>query len=289
MASVEPVIAVLDQIDTRPKPNWAYVKGLGRVSAGAILFSLPLLMTMEMWWLGFYLERIPLVQFILVNFLVLVGLARVSGFEKTSGWGEDIMDAFAAYSVAAAWSFAILWMIGVIEADQSAGEIVGKVALQSVPAGFGAMLASKQLGSREGGGDDAERARASYFGQLFLMLAGALFLGFNLAPTEEMILISFQMSPVQSILLVLISIMLLHAIVYTVGFKGQETPVGPTGFWGIFMRFTITGYAIAAATALYLLWTFGRIEGTSITQVVAMVAVLAFPGAIGAAVARLVV
>jgi putative integral membrane protein (TIGR02587 family) len=283
------VIALLDRIDTRPHANWRYVKGLGRVFAGAILFSLPLLMTMEMWWLGFYLERPSLVQFLIVNFLVLVGLARVSGFEKTSGWGEDIMDAFAAYSVAAAWSFVILWVIGVINSDQSTGEIVGKVALQSIPAGFGAMLASKQLGSREVGGVDAERERASYFGQLFLMLAGALFLGFNLAPTEEMILISFQMSAVQSILLVFLSIILLHSIVYTVGFKGQEKPVGPTGFWSIFMRFTITGYAIAAATALYLLWTFGRIEGTDATQIVAMVAVLAFPGAIGAAFARLVV
>ncbi|MGI8704773.1 MAG: TIGR02587 family membrane protein [Sphingomicrobium sp.] len=281
--------AVLDRIDTRPHANWRYVKGLGRVSAGAILFSLPLLMTMEMWWLGFYLERPHLLQFLIVNFLVLVGLARVSGFEKTSGWGEDIMDAFAVYSIAAVWSFAILWLLGVIGTGQSVDEIVGKVALQCVPASFGAMLASKQLGSSEGGGADSERARASYVGQLFLMLAGALFLGFNLAPTEEIILISFQMSPVQAIMLVVISIMLLHAIVYTVGFKGQEKPVGPTSFWSIFMRFTITGYAIAAATALYLLWTFGRVEGTAVTQIIGMVAVLAFPGAIGAAFARLVV
>lgn len=283
------MIPAIERIDTRPSPNWRYVKGLGRVFAGAMLFSLPLLMTMEMWWLGSYLERSRLVQFLLVNLVVLVGLARVSGFEKTSGWGEDVMDAFAAYSVAVAWSVVILWVIGVINADQSTGEIVGKVALQSVPAGFGAMLASKQLGSREVGGDDADRDRASYFGQLFLMLAGALFLGFNLAPTEEMILISFQMSAVQSIILVLISIILLHAIVYTVGFKGQEKPVGPTSFWSIFLRFTITGYAIAALVALYLLWTFGRIGETSATQIVGMVAVLAFPGAIGAAFARLVI
>ena len=283
------MIALLDRLDTRPSPNWRYVKGLGRVFAGAILFSLPLLMTMEMWWLGSYLERPRLLQFLIVNFIVLVGLARVSGFEKTSGWGEDIMDAFAAYSVAAVWSFIILWVIGVINAGQPFDEIVGKVALQSVPAGFGAMLASKQLGSREVGGDDAERARASYFGQLFLMLAGALFLGFNLAPTEEMILISFQMSPMQAMILVLLSIMLLHSIVYTVGLKGQERPVGPTSFWSIFLRFTITGYAIAALVALYLLWTFGRLPNTPPTQITGMVAVLAFPGAIGAAFARLVV
>ena len=151
------------------------------------------------------------------------------------------------------------------------------------------MLAGKQLGSHEQEDADAKRGRASYVGQLFLMLAGALFLGFNVAPTEEMILISFLMSPLQSLALILLSIILLHAFVYTVGFKGQERPVGPTTFWSVFLRFSVTGYAIAAATAFYLLWTFGRIEASSVPQIVAMVAVLAFPGAVGAAIARLVV
>ena len=282
-------MAVLDHIDTSRQANWTYLKGLGRVFAGAILFSLPLLMTMEMWWLGFYLERQHLVQFVIVNFLVLVGLARVSGFEPATDWGDDVMDAFAAYGVAAIWSFFILWLLGIVEFHQSPGEIIGKVALESVPASFGAMLAGKQLGSPEPESPQTKRERASYIGQLFLMLAGALFLGFSVAPTEEMILISFLMSPLQSIVLVLVSIILLHGFVYTVGFRGSEKPAGPTGFWSIFLRFTITGYAIAALAALYLLWTFGRIDGTSGFEIAPMVAVLAFPGSVGAALARLVV
>ena len=282
-------MAVLDHVDARFDPNWRYLKGLGRAFAGAILFGLPLLMTMEMWWLGFYLEPPHLLQFVLVNFLVLVGLARESGFEPTSGWGEDVMDAFAAYSVAAVWSFSSLWLLGIIALDQPAGEVIGMVALESVPASFGAMIGSKLLGSRQQGGPDASRDRATYGGQLFLMLAGALFLGFSVAPTEEMILIAFLMSPAQSMGLILLSVILLHLMVYTVGFKGQEKPAGPTGFWPIFLRFTVTGYAIAAVVALYLLWTFGRLDGTSIQHIVGTVAVLAFPGAVGAALARLVV
>lgn len=282
-------MTVLDRFDTGFDPNWKYVKGLGRAFAGAILFGLPLLMTMEMWSLGFSLEPLHLLQFAVINFLVLVVLARESGFERTSGWGEDVMDAFAAYAVAALWSFLSLWLLGIIAVDQPPGEVIGMVALESVPASFGAMIGSKLLGSREEGGPDAMRERATYGGQLFLMLAGALFLGFSVAPTEEMILIAFLMSPLQSIGLILLSILLLHGFVYTVGFKGQEKPAGPTGFWSIFLRFTVTGYAIAALVALYLLWTFGRIEGAGIPHIVATVAVLAFPGAVGAALARLVV
>jgi len=278
-----------ERVDFSWEKNWRYIKGLGRVFAGAVLFSLPLLMTMEMWWLGFYLEPVRLVQFVLVNFVVLVGLARVSGFERTISWGDDIMDAFAAYGVAAIWSFSSLWLFGVVEFGQPASEIAGKVALEAVPASFGAMLASKQLGSHEFGGGPGDKERSTYHGQLFLMLAGALFLGFSVAPTEEMILLAFVMSPVHAMLLVIMSIVLLHAFVYTVGFKGQEKPKGPTSFGSVLMRFTIAGYAIAVLTALYLLWTFGRLDGTGVTEAAAMVTVLAFPGAIGAALARLVV
>lgn len=277
-----------DRVDFGTKANWDYAKGLGRVLAGAVLFSLPILMTMEMWWLGFYLPRVRLVQFALVNFIVLVGLSRVSGFERTSSWGEDLMDAAAAYGVAALWSLVILSLFGIVAPGAPPGDTAGKVIVETIPASFGAMIASKQMGSRkaqEGG----ERERSSYWGQLFLMLAGALFLGFSVAPTEEMVLISYRMGPSLSIMLVAISVLLLHGFVYTVGFKGEASPPGPVDFVSLFLRFSITGYAIAALVSLYLLWTFGRTQGTDIPQILAMVAVLAFPGSIGAAIARLVV
>ncbi len=280
--------AVAQRVDLRWDQNWKYAMGLGRLLAGAVLFSLPILMTMEMWWLGFYLSRIRLVQFALVNLVVLVGLSRVSGFEETHNWGEDLMDALAAYGVAAMWSFIILALFGIVAAGAPLGDTIGKVIVETIPASFGAMIASKQMGSRKAQ-KAGERERSTYWGQLFLMVAGALFLGFSVAPTQEMILISYRMSVWLSILLIASSIVLLHAFVYTVGFKGEPKPAGPVDFVSIFLRFSVTGYAIAALVSLYLLWTFGRTEGTSLTEIVAMVAVLGFPASIGAAIARLVI
>ena len=272
--------------------NRKYAKGLGRLLAGAILFSMPILMTMEMWWLGFYLSPLRIVQFVVVNFIVLVGLSRVSGFEETQSIGDDILDALAAYAVAALWSAAILALLGIITSSMEAGEIIGKITIETIPASFGAMVAAKQLGRDEGEEDMSEaeeRTRATYWGQLFLMLAGALFLSFSVAPTEEMILISFLMDGWHVIALIFISIMMLHTLVYTVGLKGEETPSGPTSFWSILLRFSIAGYAIALVASFYVLWTFGRVDDTGVAQVIDMVVVLAFPGAIGAALARLVV
>ena len=58
-----------------------YAIGLARAFGGANIFALPLLMTMEMWWLGFYLDPLRLALFLVVNFAVLVGLSRFGGFE----------------------------------------------------------------------------------------------------------------------------------------------------------------------------------------------------------------
>ncbi len=282
-------MGILASPDTSASANWCYAQHLGRAVAGGIIFSLPILMTMEMWWLGFSLDRIKLLQFVLVNLLLLVGLSRLSGFEETQSLGDDVLDAFAAYGAAALASFGLLAVFGIITPGMPAGEIVGKVAIETVPASFGAMLAGKQLGGNGGEEVGNKRERASYPGQLFLMGAGAIFLGFSVAPTEEMMLISFRMGPWHSIALIALSILLLHALVYTVGFKGQEKPDEANGFLSVFLRFTLVGYAIAVLVSLYLLWTFGRTEGSDPVEIASMVAVLAFPGALGAAIARLVI
>ena len=267
-----------------------YAVGLGRAFAGAIIFGLPLLMTMEMWWLGFMLPPARLLVFGGVNLLVLIGLSRVAGFEETHSRLEDVLDAFAAYGVGALASAALLALFGVIGPGMPLSELAGKVAVQAFPASFGAMIAAKQLGVADDIEEvgEKERWRGRYRGQLFLMLAGALFLGFNLAPTEEMSLIAYRMTPWHGLALVVLTIGLLHAFVYSVGFAGQEKGHA-RGFLATFVHYTLAGYAIAVLAAFYLLWTFGRVEGAGLPEVVAMIAVLAFPGAIGAAIARLVV
>ena len=130
---------------------------------------------------------------------------------------------------------------------------------------------------------------AGYGGQLFLMMAGALFLAFNVAPTEEMVLIAYMMSTWKLLALILVSLLLLHLFVYRLGFAGQKERPADQSPARTFLAYTIPGYGIALAVGLFVLWTFGRTDGTAVDQVAATMAVIAFPGALGAAIARLVV
>ena len=276
---------------TATAPNRAYAKGLARAFAGAIIFGLPLLMTMEMWFLGTALHPGRLIVFLAVNLVILLGLSRFGGFEQTDSLGEDVMDAFAACGVGIVGAAAVLTLFAIIDPAMPADEIAGKIAIQSVPMSFGAMIARKQLsGGGEEPSDELEAVRgASYGGQLFLMAAGALFLAFNVAPTEEMQLIAYLMSTWHLLALILVSLLLLHLFVYRVGFAGQEEHAEGAGSVRTFLAYTIPGYGVALVVGLFVLWTFGRVDGTAPDQVAATMAVIAFPGALGAAIARLVV
>ena len=260
-----------------------YLRGLARAAAGALIFGFPLLMTMEMWQLGFHMDRLRLAAFLVVIALTVAGLARFAGFRDDTRLLDDLLDAAAAVLVGAMVSAAMLALFGLIRPGQGLGEVVGMVAVQAAPASIGAILANKQLhGDRRG---RSKEDRAGYLGQVFLMAAGALFFAFNVAPTEEMILIGFKMTPWHALALIVLSLAALHGLVFSVGFAGQETHEGRRA---AFFHYTLAGYGVALLVSAFTLWAFGRLDG-GVSDAVRSIVVLAFPAALGAAIARLVV
>ncbi len=272
-------------ISTTTQGADGYAAGLARAFGGALIFAFPLLMTMEMWSLGFQMDPARLALFLAVGLPLVFGLAYYAGFRRAKGRLDDLLDALAALAVGFAVSLAMLSMFGLIQWDEPLEANVGKVALQAIPAAMGAVLARKQL-SGAGGDRGEDDHAASYRGELFLMAAGALFLAFNVAPTEEMILIGYMMSAGQTVVLAVVSLGLLHMLVYRLGFAGQEAHEGHVR---AFLEFTLPGFAIALMVSLYVLWTFGRTDGLAPVEIVSTMIVLGLPASLGAALARLVV
>lgn len=269
--------------------NRHYARDLGRAFGGALLFAFPLAMTMEMWWLGFTIPPLRLAVFLGLSLPLLFGLSYYAGFRKTCGPLDDALDALAALAVGFATAGALLLLFGVLKPGEPVNAVLGKLSVQAVPAAIGALLARSQFA---GGGDDAagdpeaENNRDTYGSELFLMAVGALFIALNVAPTEEIILIAYKMTPWHALALMVLSISLLHVIVYSLGFAGQHPQERP---WFAFAHFTIPGYAIALLVGLYAQWTFGHLDGQSSGRFAMTTAVLAFPGALGAGAARLLV
>lgn len=274
-----------------------FFAGIARGIAGALLFALPMFMTMEMWELGFYMDRSRLLLLLIVNIPLLVILSDRIGFERTSTWRQAIRDASIAYALGVLGSALILIAMGVLKYDQSPHEIIGIIAIQAIPASIGAMLGRSQLGGQSDDSDDAKEGdsddpvherETSYAGELFLMAVGALFLNLNVAPTEEMILLSYKMTPWHALLMIAASLAVMHGFVYALSFKGSHDLAEGMPSWHAFVRFTLPGYVIAGLISAYCLWTFHRTDDIGSTQILMAVVVLSFPGAIGAAAARLI-
>jgi len=268
-------------------PNREYAVAVARAFGGAIIFGLPLLMTMEMWSLGAHASAGRLITFALVTYPLLVMLSHFLGFEETFDVLDDAVDAFVAIAIGAIASAAVLLLLGEINREVSVREVVGKVTLQTGAGGIGALLAQTQFGMARQ--KERERVRkAGYIGELFFMLVGALFLSLNIAPTDEVPTVAGKLHPNQLIAIILVSLAIMHAFVYALEFSGQAHVPRGTPEWSVFVRYTMTGYAIALLASSYILWVFGRFEDTGLFASLSMVVVLAFPAALGAAAARLV-
>lgn len=264
---------------------------LARAFGGAILFSFPLLMTMEMWFLGFYMSGLRLALFTAFTIPMLVGLSYFDGFEPTSRIWEDIVDTFVAYAVGFVTSITLLAAFGVIKPEMSWDEIVGKISIQAIIGGFGAMFAQSLLGGAdEEAREETEEKRreASYFGELFLMAVGALFLSMSVAPTEEMNLISYQMTGWHTPALAVGTLLLMQAFSYAEFRGGEKKDAHAASFWSVFLKFTVVGYAIALLISFYILWTFGSLDGMGWAQQLEAVIVLGLPAAVGASASRFI-
>jgi len=267
----------------------AYLRDLGRAFGGALLFILPLLMTMEMWAFGFAMDRFRLAIFIGASLPLLFGLAYYAGFSARRGLVNDLLDTAAALAVGFCTATALLLLFGVLNPQTTPADGVGQIAIQAIPGAIGALLARRQMSGGAGdadAGSDGDEDEASYFGELFLMAVGALFLALNLAPTEEMILIGYKATPWHALGILIASLVLLHVVVFTAGFAGQEEQDQPVT---AFFHFTLPGYAIALGVSLFTLWAFGRTDGEDLAGIVNTTVVLGLPASMGAAAARLLV
>ena len=266
------------------KPDSAHAVDLAHDFGGALLFSFPLLMTMEMWWLGFYMDRYRLALFLLLAFIVVIALSYFEGANET--FKIEILDALVACAVGYTVATTMLVLFGIMKPGMSADEIVGKISLHAIPGSIGAILARRLLEVEE---TKKERQRREWYGaKIFLMGVGAIFLAFQLAPTEEMILIGHRMTEWHAVVLALVSLCVMQAFICSVERRGRQRLFAADFFWGVFLRDTVVGYSLALMISLYVLWTFGRLDGAALAEIMMSTIVLGFPAALGAAAARLI-
>jgi putative integral membrane protein (TIGR02587 family) len=257
---------------------------LMRGVAGAVILGLPLVYTQEVWLHGATIRPVVILGLLAGSFGLNLALSTFVGFERGRTF-RPLEDAVVGFGCSFVLAAALLFLLDRIEVGMPVENVLGVVALSSIPTSLGFALGNAL--APVGGGEGAQDMKGSA-GELLAAGAGAVVLSLNIAPTEEPILLAYQLDPVRLVAVVLVSIGLSFLIVFHAEFGGREgrrTTPGPIQSPAVE---TLLAYLVAFVVAALLLAVFGEMDGVNGTSL-AEVVVLAFPASMGAALGRLLV
>jgi putative integral membrane protein (TIGR02587 family) len=232
---------------------------LARAFGGAFLFGVPLLFTMEMWWIGSYADLWKLGAFLLLAFLANVALAHFAGFRDDRVRGAALDQAVDAVAVGIVASIVVLLALNRVSLGDPLDSIVGMVVIQAVPLSIGASIANAVFRRGEGrlGHQDAPSADERHLwkealNDLGATAAGGIFIGFSIAPTEEVIMLATELDYFHELALVGLSLVIAWVIVFASGFDPQARLDPPGPFQRPFTE-TAVSYAVSLLVAFVAL------------------------------------
>lgn len=264
-----------------------------RAFSGAYIFGIPLLFTMEMWWIGEYIDRWKLVAFLLVAFAANIGLSWAAGFKREYSLGSAVLQAVEVVAVGIVAAAVMLVILNRVTFHDPLDAILGTVIIQAVPLSIGASVANEVFGQRGGNGrqgDDDEPASISpwksFFNDVGATMIGGVFIGFSIAPTEEIPKLAAGLSYGHLAAVVAFSLVVSYAIVFASEFDQPQ----PSGLFQRPITETTLAYVLSLLVSLATLWLFDQVEaGDPIRAIFEQTIVLAVPTTVGGAAGRLVV
>ncbi len=263
----------------------------GRGIAGGLIFSLPLLFTMEVWFAGFTLHPTRLALYVVATFALLLAYNRFAGLRSDASWWECAIDSVEEMGLGLVLSAAILWLLGRLDLAEDWSVTLGKIVIEAMTVAIGVSVGTAQLGSgqdgeQESGMENDEAGNPSDLSQLAIAFCGAVLLAANVAPTEEVLVLAEENSSLRLFLIALISLLLGGYVLFFAEFRGarQFARSADTFHLG---RGVISTYAIALAASASMLFFFGRFDGETASLCVAQTVVVALPASLGASAGRL--
>jgi putative integral membrane protein (TIGR02587 family) len=280
-----------------PRGSWQdELNDLVRALSGAFLFGTPLLFTMEMWWIGLYADMWKLLTLLALALVANLGLAHTVGFHRGGTLAHAVDQAIDAVAMGVLASLIVLLTLNRLAFSEPLGAILGKVIVQTVPLSIGASVANAVFGG-ENGRDEEEGGRQGAEGPLRATLhdlgstaIGAVFIGFAIAPTDEVLLLAAGMHPLHTLATIALSLAATYAIVHASGFDPYAAPSYSASLIRRPLTETTVAYVVSLLLALLMLGLLDRIgPGDPLALVVAQTVVLALPASIGGAAGRLAV
>ena len=272
--------------------------------AGAFLFGMPFLYTMEVWWRGNTAGPSRMLLGLALTYIALVVLEHAASarFKSTAPWPSALTEAAQALATGLLAAALGLAVIGLLSPEAGLHAVVGRVVMEGLPFSLGVGLADFLLGEKEDGAHEkggertsAEKKASEDVRRRLLSRAGATALGataiaLTLAPTQEIPLIASGLNYPHLLGMMCASLVISYMIVFASNFVATEVRREHGGGFDAPMVETATSYMISLLMAACMLWLFQMLDlGDPPEKWAGYIIVLGLPASVGGAAGRLAV
>ncbi|MFH7030657.1 MAG: TIGR02587 family membrane protein [Heteroscytonema crispum UTEX LB 1556] len=295
-------------VTKRQKNVWAReINDIIRGACGGFLFGIPLIYTMEVWWIGSLAKPRLMMIAIALTFGVVFLLNKTEGFRKIKNSNkryEAVTDTVEAIAIGIFCSAFMLLLLRELTPETSLPEILGKIVFESVPFTLGVALANRFLGdtrnanpegrtSSQGNGDKKQKEPDELhatFADIGATLIGATVIAFNIAPTDEIPMLSAAVTPSWLLAIIAASLLISYGIVFQAGFSDQQKRRQQKGIFQRPSSETIMCYLVSLLAAAFMLWFFQKLTFSDPWRMwLNHTLLLGLPATIGGAAGRLAI
>jgi putative integral membrane protein (TIGR02587 family) len=272
------------------------LRDLIRGASGGFLFGIPLLYTMEVWWIGSIVTPPRMLFSLLFTSLVVAGLNYVAGFRRStkSKLIDIFTDTIEAQAIGIMCAALLLFFLQEVSFSSRLHEVLGKVIFESVPFSIGVSLANQFLQDEDADSSappaspDRTKFWQSTLNDVVATIVGALIIAFSIAPTEEVTTLAAQTSPSWLIATILGSLIISYGIVFEANFSNQAKRRQHRGLFQDPFSETSMSYGISLMVAASMLWFFQVLSlDDPATLWLSCTIILGLPATIGGAAGRL--
>lgn len=266
-----------------------------RAFAGAAVFGIPLIFTMEMWWIGKSMSFPYILALIVVGFVTNFGLAHVAGFRNQHSWIMSIDQAIDALAVGLVTAAGLLIALNQLRFSDGIAQGASTVIVLAVPLSLGASVSrevfagrTNRQGDDEDEEDDSDKPSVwqEVLNDVGATAIGGIFIGLAIAVTDEIPMIAAGITWWHLFAIIGISMLFSYIIVFASGFD-KASPPGP--FQHPFTE-TMLAYVISLLVAFGMLIIFERLTlEDPLQEMIRQTVVLALPATVGGAGGRLVI
>lgn len=271
-----------------------------------MLIGIPLLYTMEVWWIGSSTVPSRMAAVLVFSFVPVYFLMRISGFRRSKDARavDAVIDSVDAVALGIVCVTAVLILLREVTLTTPPAEVIGKVVYEALPFAIGVALArhflqrSRDAGDDEGEGDGSAKAEESAartglqstISDLGATVIGAVFVAFNIAPTDEIPMLAASSSPTWLLAMVAASLLVSYCIVFEAGFSTRAKRRQQRGVLQRPLTETVVCYLVSLLAAAIMLWLFQNLDlGSPWTMSLQHVVLLGLPACVGGAAGRLAV